>query len=354
MSVYGYSQELNTGNMYSARTRAFNDGVRAHNQIQTDKYKTALKNQIGDITNDNSQRHTDEAVQGVERGEGVLATGAALTGEVSGVAKNGVGYFKLATEQRLNTMGSTARKLVAGKDIGKAAEVTQDPADLERVARLNTFGTGEKAQAAFDALAPASKKALVATQGLSGVAKTTGTVVEAGVQGSEAGETIESSGLGAAVIKAGLKKVPGVASGLGEAGLSTVSEVGGKALGAVGGAVDLGSSIDNLIQGKSWFGTDDTKQKWGDSLQEAGAAMDIVGTAFPPLELLGGIVGLVGAGIDSYDEIKKDIDKKKSDAATIHKPAPDKIKVSPTYQSLGLVASAPISSKTLITGSSTF
>ena len=351
MSVYGYSQELNTGNMYSARTRAFNDGVMAHNQIQTEKYKKALKDQIGDITNDNSQRHTDEAVQGIARGEGVLATGAALTGEVSGVAKNGVGYFKLATEQRLNTMGSTARKLIGNKSLGIADEVTQDPADLERVARLNTFGTGEKAQAAFDALAPASKKALVATQGLSGVAKTTGTVVEAG---TEAGETIESSGLGAAVIKAGLTKVPGVASHLGEAGLSTLSEVGGKALGAVGGVVDLGSSLDNLAQGKSWFGTDDKKQKWGDSLQEAGAAMDIVGTAFPPLEVLGGITGLIGAGIDSYDEIKKDIDKKTSDAAKIQKPSPEKMKVSPTYQSLGLVASAPLSAKTLITGTSTF
>jgi hypothetical protein len=338
MSVYGYSQSLQAGDMYSARTQAYNDGVRAHNQAQTVKYHAAVKAQVGHLADDDTQRHVDESIQGVGRGEAFISSTAGTIEGISGVAKNGANYFKMAKEQRLNTIGTTAKRLIAGKKAGALPPTDPPPIDPAEVERQASLGVDTVA-------ADAAKAQSETTAALA--------VADAAKAGEASGE-IASSGLGTAVIKAGLSKVPGVAAGLGEAGLSTVSEIAGKAAGEAGGAIDLVKSISNLEDGKSWFGNDDATQKWGDSLQEAGAAMDLIGTAFPPLEVLGGITGLVGGMLDGYDEIKKDLDKKKTDAATITAPTPDKLKVSPAYQSLGLVASAPVSSKVQITGSTTF
>ena len=173
---------------------------------------------------------------------------------------------------------------------------------------------------------------------------------------AEAGE-IGSSGLGAAIVKGTLGKF-GAGKVLGEAGLSAVSEIGGKAIGDFGGFVSLGEGFANLAENKNFFGNDDTTEKVGDTFQMVGAGLDVIGTAFPPLELLGGAVGLLGGVIDTVDGLAKDEDKKQSDAAPITDPKtdPDKagiqsFKVSPAFQSLGLVASAPISAKQSITGS---
>jgi len=122
--------------------------------------------------------------------------------------------------------------------------------------------------------------------------------------------------------------------------------------------VSLGEGFTNLAENKNFFGNDDTTEKVGDTFQMVGAGLDVIGTAFPPLELLGGAVGLLGGVIDTVDGLAKDEDKKQSDAAPITDPNkdPDKagiqsFKVSPAFQSLGLVASAPISAKQSITGS---
>ena len=123
----------------------------------------------------------------------------------------------------------------------------------------------------------------------------------------------------------------------------------------------MGEGFANLADNKNFFGNDDTAEKWGDSFQMAGAALDVVGTAFPPLELLGGAVGLLGGVIDGIDGLSKDEAKKQSDAAPITDPNKDpddagiqKTQISPAFQAMGLVASAPISAKSLITGSGAF
>ena len=215
---------------------------------------------------------------------------------------------------------------VANKGVEASSEVT-----AAGEAAANT------AQAASEAAADTARAAAGAAQGA---------------------EEIGSSGIGSAVVKGVLGKV-GVGKVVGEAGLSTISEIGGKAVGDFGGLYDLGKGFVNLGENKSFFGNDDTAEKWGDSLQMAGAAMDVVGTVFPPLELLGGITGLLGGVVDTVDSLAKDEDKKQSDAAPITDPKTDpdkagiqKLQVSPAFQSMGLVASTPISAKMSITGSS--
>ena len=58
---------------------------------------------------------------------------------------------------------------------------------------------------------------------------------------------------------------------MGEAGLTAVSEIGGKAIGDFGGLVSVGKGFENLKNGKSFFSGEST----GDKLQEVGAVADL-------------------------------------------------------------------------------
>ena len=328
-SIYGYAQSLSEGSSFNARVQAHNDIVREHNNKVLSDFDLAVKQQIRDKADDKGQLEEDAAVAGTEDGKGLLmnAYGAYKFGQAI-ANEGGVGAaFAKASAERQGAISSTINRITqgakppvnAGVELGEA---TQD-------GKYITSAGQEASLAAKDASAAAS-----------------------------AGGEIGSSGLGAAIVKGTLGKL-GAGKVLGEAGLSAVSEIGGKVIGDFGGLVDVGEGFANLAQNKNFFGNDDTAEKWGDSFQMAGAALDVVGTAFPPLELLGGAVGLVGGLIDTVDSLSKDEDKKQSDAAPITDPNQDpdkagiqKLQISPAFQSLGLVASAPVSAKSAITGAS--
>jgi len=328
-SIYGYAQSLSEGSSFNARVQAHNDLVNEHNNKVLSDFDLAVKQQKRDKADDKGQLEEDAAVAGTEDGKGLLqnAYGAYKFGQAI-ANEGGVGAaFAKASAERQGAISSTINRLTqgakppvnAGVELGEA---TQD-------GKYITSAGQEASLVAKDASAAAS-----------------------------AGEEIGSSGLSAAIVKGTLGKF-GAGKVLGEAGLSAVSEIGGKVIGDFGGLVDVGEGFANLAQNKNFFGNDDTAEKWGDSFQMAGAALDVVGTAFPPLELLGGAVGLVGGLIDTVDSLSKDEDKKQSDAAPITDPNQDpdkagiqKLQISPAFQSLGLVASAPVSAKSAITGAS--
>jgi len=379
-SVYGYAQSLSEGAAYNSRVLAHNDLVKEHNNKVLSDYDTAVKQQKRDASDDKNTVEEDAAIDGTEDGKGLLqnAYGAYKFGQAV-ADEGGVGAaFAKQTAERQGAIKSTLGRLGKGD---KAAETaTTDVSSAAGDAEGATGATGDAAGAAGDAAADAGDAATGAAgaagdaaaasraaedtgdaAGAAGAAGATeGAAGAAGAAGGaleDAGK-IESSGIGAAIIKGGLSKVPGAGKLLGEAGLSTVSEIGGKAIGDFGGLVDVGEGFANLADNKNFFGNDDTAEKWGDSFQMAGAALDVVGTAFPPLELLGGAVGLLGGVIDGIDGLSKDEDKKQSDAAPITDPNKDpdaagiqKTQVSPAFQSMGLVASAPVSAKMQITGS---
>ncbi len=388
-SVYGYAQSLSEGAAFNARVSAHNDLVKEHNNKVLSDYDTAVKQQKRDASDDKNTVEEDAAIDGTEDGKGLLqnAYGAYKFGQAV-ADEGGVGAaFAKQSAERQGAIKSTLGRLGKGD---KAAETaTTDVSSAAGDAEGATGATGDAAGAAGDAAADAGDAATGAA-GAAGDAAAASRAAEdtgaaagaagdaagaAGAAGGAAGDAtgaagagatavedagkIESSGIGAAIIKGGLSKVPGASSLLGEAGLSAVSEVGGKAIGDFGGLVDVGEGFANLADNKNFFGNDDTAEKWGDSFQMAGAALDVVGTAFPPLELLGGAVGLLGGVIDGIDGLSKDEDKKQSDAAPITDPTKDpdgagiqKTQVSPAFQSMGLVASAPVSAKMQITGSS--
>ncbi len=326
-SVYGFSQTLSEGSAFNARTLQANDLITEHNNKVLGDYQNAKKQQTRDEADDSTTFEEDAAIQGTEDGKGLLSTGIgafSLGQDMASAGGVGAGLAK-QTAERQAQISSTFSKLTQGEQAVASPPV-----------KLGSTGIGA-ATGAEDAAAAAK--------------------TAAGGAGA-ASEEIGSSGVGSAIIKGILKK-GGAGKVLSEAGLSTVSEIGGKAAGDFGGITDAVEGFANLAENKNFFGNDDATEKWGDSFQMAGAAMDVVGTAFPPLELLGGATGLIGGLLDGIDSLGKDEKKKQSDAAPLIDPNKDPAKagivdtkISPAYQSLGLVASAPVSAKMSITGSS--
>ena len=325
-NLYGYESAISAGNQYSAKISSYNDAIKAHNDILTQKYNADLKNAPGKRSADQTKEDEDAAFYGVTDGKGVIGTTVGLIQEGAKIDKAaaeaggyGAGLMKYAGDaisERTSTISKTINRL--GEMPAKKAQAAMKPTE--------TNAEGVVTTATEDAVDEAGKNAAKA-----------------------AGEEIESSGLGTSILKAGLKKVAGGA--VSEAGLSVASELGGKALGDIGGFVDIGEGISNMLNGSSFFAGEDKTAAFGDTLQSVGAVADVVGTVFPPLELVGGALGAIGGIFDAYDSIKNDIDKKKNDAADPKPPSLTATKVSPAFSAMGLVASAPITAKQSITGS---
>jgi len=331
MDMYGYSNALSQGSAFNSRTKNFNDGILLANQKLLDDYDTKKKQQPNTIADDNRTTEEDAGLATLKDGKTTLGALAGL-GDLGSAVKHGglAGGMVDMTKGRLQTISTTAKSIVSGKP---------PPKPVPRVSQTEVGADGKVVGAGEGAASDVENVGKTSAQITEDAAKTGGKVAE---------QEIESSGLGSKFIKGGLKLVGGAK--LGEAGLSAVSEIGGKALGDFGGVVSIGKSFENLSENKSFFAGDST----GDKLQEIGAAADIVGTVFPPLEVVGGVLGAVGGIMDAYTDIKADIDKKNDDST---KPTPPKLtatKVTPAFSSLGLAASAPISAKASITGSGSF
>tara|TARA_R100001440_G_scaffold26042_2_gene42343 strand:- start:1875 stop:2846 length:972 start_codon:yes stop_codon:yes gene_type:complete len=323
MDLYGYSNALSQGSAFNARTKNLNDGILLANQKKQDKFDAEVKQQKNTIADDSLKEKEDAAKATFLDGKTALGALAGTVEMTSGIKNAGLaGYMVDSTKGRLQTIGSTARSIVKGEPPPKPVPRVQ-PTEVGADGRV--VGEGESV-----------------TNDLEQGGKVAGEASEA------AGDTIESSGLGSKLIKGGLKLVGGAK--LGEAGLTAVSEIGGKALGDFGGVVSIGKGFENLADGKNFF----SGETQADKLQEIGAAADVVGTIFPPLEVVGGVLSAIGGVEEAYNDIKADMDKKDDDSTAPTPPKLTATKVTPAFSSLGLVASAPISAKASITGSSTF
>jgi len=323
MDMYGYSNALSQGSAFNARTKNFNDGVLLANQKAQDEYDAKVKAKPQTIASDNTKTEEDSALAGVMDGKSTVGSLFGL-GELGGkIRKSGFsGAMIDSTKGRLQTIGTTAKSIVTGQP---------PPKPVPRMAASEVGADGKVVASGEEA-----------TKDLENAGKAVNDAK------AVAGDEIESSGLGSSLIKGGLKLAGGAK--LGEAGLTAVSEIGGKAIGDFGGLVSIGKGFENLANNKSFFSGEST----GDKLQEIGAAADVIGTVFPPLEVVGGITSAVGGIMDAYHDIKADLDKKKSDNKGPDPPKLTATKVTPAFSSLGLAASAPISAKASITGTGSF
>ena len=333
--MYGYASSLSEGQSFNARTKNFNDGVLVANQKAQDDYKEKVKNQPGTLSDDKTKKEEDQAYFGFTDGTGSIGSTVGLIQAGSSIKKNGLGgYMADELAQRKNAVSSTAKRIIAG-------DPKPPPADMVPSNETTSAGTVATDSESATADAGAAGEA---------VANAGEETLQGGSDALRAGTgAIESSSVKTGIIKAILKK--GTMGTIGEAGLSAASEIGGKALGDYGGISDVFHGISNVVSG---CGTFFQGESTGDKLQELGAGMDLVGTAFPPLELVGGVTSLVGGLMDGYEDLKNDNKKHASDATTIPPPKLTATKVTPAYSTMGLAASAPISAKASITGSSSF
>lgn len=327
-NLYGYESSISAGNQFSARIANYNDAVKTHNDVLTAKYNADLKAAPGKRSTDKTKEEEDGAFYGISDGKGVI-------GSTVGMVQEGAKIDKAAAEA--GGLGAGLMKYAGDSILERKAAVSKT---INRLGEMPV----KKAQAAMKPT----------TVDSDGIVETEGAIEDGADDAGQAaakaaGEEIESSGIGTSILKAGLKKVAGGV--VSEAGLSVASELGGKAIGDVGGFVDIGEGISNMMNGSSFFAGEDKTAAFGDTLQSVGAVADVVGTVFPPLELVGGALGAIGGIFDAYDSISNDIKAKKNDAADPKPPALAATKVSPAFSAMGLVASAPITAKQQITGS---
>jgi len=329
MSLYGYSDAISQGATFNARVNNFNEGTLVHNQSLQDKYDADVKAKPGKVSNDKLKEDEDATFYGFKDGTGGLSALAGTGLMAQGIYKKGLkGYAVDEIKNRANNIKSTAKAIVYG-------EPKPPPADME----LGEIGDDGKVVegTAGKTIDEAGK-----------VADTSADLAGDGAKVAEQTAERESSGLMTLGIKKGLKLAS--AGKIGDAGLSALSEIGGKAIGDFSGVVDIGKGVDNMFHGKSFFSGETTADKF----QEAGAALDLVGMAFPPLEVVGGALNLTGGIMDAVTDIKNDIDQKNSDNKGPPPPKKTEYKVTPAFQSLGLVASALPSAKTQIVGGGSF
>jgi len=329
MSLYGYSDALSQGANFNARVNNFNEGIKRHNQKLQDDFDAKVKAKAGQVSDDKLKQEEDEAFYGVKDGSGVLSTGAGVGQAVASISKNGFkGYVVGEMSERANNIKNTAHAIVHGETPPKPQPKSFELGEVDQDGKVTT------------SLVDAEK----AGQETENAANLAGDGAKVASQTAER----ESSGLMTLGIKKGLGLV--TRGKIGDAGLSALSEVGGKVVGDFSGAIDVGKNIKNLMDGKNVFSGEDTADKF----QEAGAILDVAGIAFPPAEVVGGALNLVGGAIDAWNDISSDMDKKRDDAVGPPPPKTTAVKVTPAFQSMGLIASQLPSAKNQIVGGGSF
>jgi len=264
------------------------------------------------------------------------------TGKLSKGAEGGVEVAETATENQTTQGGFDSRgikysaeeidELGAAPSVDTARSV-QNVGGGRRVV-IDSAGEGEGGAArGFTAEAPAAP-------------------------GLEAADTGISDTVKAASEAAG--KIGGVAAG--DAAVSMAKTIaaksafwGGKALGNVGGAIDLVKDINSAAKGGDFFGGEGTSKldEVGNGLTLAGSALDIAGIALPFLEPLGlalTAAGAVSSTAGSLGDEQDEEDKDKENFQSNQPPAA----VPQGAAGLGFVASAPTNPVKMITGSSSF
>jgi len=359
MSLYGYDQSISEGDAMTARNRDFNQGVKLHNKLVMDKYDQALKTQKTNVDNLKDKKRNDAIIHDSTDGYGVLGAATSFLGaraEYKEASSFG-DYVRNSKDVRMKTLRGgldDIKKAKAGLakpgaptgDSGGSSEAFSRPT---RGARKTSLLPAEPEPEGVNLREAMSRPPVDLRQSYT---RPTAIVDDE--------FKYEGSGLGAKVIKAGLTKI-GVADTIGEGATGLISESAGKVAGLIAGGTDLVEGIDNLREGKGFFAQDgnDTAKKIGDGFTTAGAVLDAIGTVVPPLEVLGGLAGVTGGIIDTVDDWFGDKKKIKDAGKEIKAPSLknnqlEAQRVSPAFQSLGLIASAPTSVKSQIQGSGSF
>jgi len=130
---------------------------------------------------------------------------------------------------------------------------------------------------------------------------------------------------------------------------------GGKALGNVGGAIDLVKDIQSAASGGSFFAGSGKSltDEIGNGLSLAGSVLDVAGIGLPFLEPLGAVLTVAGGLTETAGGLE-DQTKMENDTTSDYNKGNVNAPVPAGSAGLGFVASAPTNAMKMITGSSTF
>ena len=320
----------------------YNNILGENRNAETDSLLAAQKH----LDDYHDEQKTQKIIeQGENQKVGAMDAGAA-TGGVSNLARFAV------------------RKATSGKSFAQMA--TED---------FNNLRTPSAPAESFNTIATSNgtvdKATGVLTQGGEGGVKVAETAAENSTVSSIAGPKAAATAEATADAATDAGKMTGVAADAagkigGQAAADAAGSMaktiamksafwGGKALGNIGGAIDLVQDINSAAKGGDFFGGDGTSKldEVGNGLTIAGSVLDVAGIALPFLEPFGlalTAAGALSSTAGSLGDEQDQEDKDKSNFQTNQPPAP----VPQGAAGLGFVASAPTNPVKMITGSSSF
>lgn len=327
----GYAQAISEGNSLSRSVAAHNEGIREQTQILTQSWRNTIK-QDKDKKEQDKIVHTSEDAYG-----GMTALGTIGQG-VSRVKQLGfVGTMKADLQDQINTAKSVVNYVRGGQATPQAVQQTATDAVAKPGAEPSTAQPAEPAQpqpkptdpAPTDPDPPAS----------SGAASSTNS--------SEAGNVATD------VSKADAPATEEVAGKIMK-GVKIAGKVG-KVAGVVGGAISLGTGINDVADGD--FKKMDTAHKvssiWGD----ISGALDIASVFIPVLAPLAA-VSSIGSAIDStvtsaVDDSNKVTSDQNTEKTQVNQNNAS-IQSAPGFTTMSIVANAQQDATKSIAGSSSF
>jgi hypothetical protein len=294
--IYGTTNALaiQQGNARLQEVRDLNERIKQHN---TDVATT--------IQGLREQAQTQQTIQQVRDTGTALWAGAKMPDKIK--AYNAWKAARNATNPTAQAARAGGEGLISGiKTSAKGAVTDIVSGARDAAGRAVSQATG----AASEAINGAK---VTATGVVSGATRSLGDVVEEGGLGRSAGEAAESAAqdigkdLGGKLAGAGGKVAEEVAGTL----AGKAAGLAGGLMGAAQGGIDIFEDIKSISSGHGIAGNN-TWEKAGNLLQIGGSIADLVGMAFPPAALLGGVLDLASGATDAVGE-KLDADKKSSD-----------------------------------------
>lgn len=272
----GDTNDVSAGNMRNRRGEQMSAAADAHNQQLASNIVQIHK----DLQSRQSQLAETEAIQGVQSGvEGLLGANKFKEGlsSYNEYRKQGITKQNRLAQLKAQAPDGADGDLRVGQ--GEDGEVTVD---------RNPANTTPEAPAS------ATPEGTSAT----GTSETAPTVE--GHESVTVGE--DGAGKSGSMIHDGLKSMTGLSD-------DAIEKVG-KGAGALGSDVMAGLNIYKDVKAGGIAG-DNGWEKAGNVTQIGGAIADTVGVFFPPAELVGGVLDLIGGGLSAIGDIFDHDDAKK-------------------------------------------
>ena len=323
---------MEQGNQLLEGAVSVNDKIADENKLNTQDYHKNQKTDKNTAEGEEWYHGVRDALGGHGVYQGVATTRARM-------ASKSLSYGGLAAED-IRTVGS--RLGGAGADLAQATV-----SSAKGVASSLTGGLQKAGQV--------GKNVVGSVQKLTGVAQPVEKVgqTSAEVATDVASKTATTGGKTGSAVLSGTEA--GIEAG-GEAGFKGIAKAGlGKALGNIGGGIDIVKDFDNIGKKGGFFGG--TGGTTGDEVSNAltvgGTVLDIASFALPFLAPIAAGVQIAGAIDGTYQSVK-DSQKTASDTKGSYEGDVKSSVVPPSLAGVGFLASQATDSHKLIGGTSSF